>query len=58
MIVRYLRTYAEEKYGTRIRQLVISVPAEFDQDQRNATGRAAELAGTLRPAVAASSFSV
>lgn len=45
MIVRYLRTYAEEKYGTRIRQLVISVPAEFDQDQRNATGRAAELAG-------------
>ncbi|MFH4980178.1 hypothetical protein AB6A40_006887 [Gnathostoma spinigerum] len=45
IIVKYLRNAAEKKYGSTIAQGVISVPAEFDQEQRNATEKAANLAG-------------
>jgi len=45
LIIEYLRSAAEKKYKTTIQQLVISVPAEFNEIQRNATGKAAELAG-------------
>uniref|UniRef100_A0A7E4W4B8 Heat shock 70 kDa protein 13 n=1 Tax=Panagrellus redivivus TaxID=6233 RepID=A0A7E4W4B8_PANRE len=45
LIIKYLRDEAEKKYNTVIQQLVISVPAEFNEVQRNVTGKAAELAG-------------
>uniref|UniRef100_A0AC34GSF6 Heat shock protein 70 n=1 Tax=Panagrolaimus sp. ES5 TaxID=591445 RepID=A0AC34GSF6_9BILA len=45
LIIKYLREIANEKYQTTIPQLVISVPAEFDENQRNYTKKAAELAG-------------
>ena len=45
LIIEYLRSAAEKKYKTSIQQLVISVPAEFNEIQRNVTGKAAELAG-------------
>jgi molecular chaperone DnaK (HSP70) len=35
---------AREFYGANIGEVVISVPAEFDQDQRIYTSRAVELA--------------
>jgi stress 70 chaperone-associated protein len=44
IIIKYLRETAEKKYQTKIAQLVISVPAEFDELQRNRTRKAAELA--------------
>ncbi|KAI1715243.1 hsp70 protein [Ditylenchus destructor] len=44
-IIKYLRDMAEKQYDTRIKEVVISVPAEFDIQQRNFTGKAAELAG-------------
>jgi len=43
IIINYLRAVAEEKYETKIRELVISVPAEFDTDQRTATEAAVGL---------------
>uniref|UniRef100_A0A914YSK5 Heat shock 70 kDa protein 13 n=1 Tax=Panagrolaimus superbus TaxID=310955 RepID=A0A914YSK5_9BILA len=45
LIIKYLREIANDKYQTTIPQLVISVPAEFDENQRNYTQKAAELAG-------------
>uniref|UniRef100_A0AC35GGN0 Heat shock protein 70 n=1 Tax=Panagrolaimus sp. PS1159 TaxID=55785 RepID=A0AC35GGN0_9BILA len=45
VIIKYLKDIANEKYQTTIPQLVISVPAEFDENQRNYTKKAAELAG-------------
>ncbi|VDM19364.1 unnamed protein product [Wuchereria bancrofti] len=45
IIINYLRKAAEKKYGTKIIWAVISVPAEFDEEQRNATSLAVEKAG-------------
>ncbi|KAL3994341.1 Hsp70 family protein [Acanthocheilonema viteae] len=45
IIINYLRKAAEKKYGNEIIQAVISVPAEFDDKQRNATVLALEKAG-------------
>lgn len=45
LIIAYLRKWAEKKYKTPIKQVVISVPAEFDELQRNSTSDAAQLAG-------------
>uniref|UniRef100_A0A0N4TWL7 Heat shock protein 70 n=1 Tax=Brugia pahangi TaxID=6280 RepID=A0A0N4TWL7_BRUPA len=45
IIINYLRKAAEKKYGTEIIWAVISVPAEFDEEQRNATSLAVEKAG-------------
>ncbi len=47
LIIDHLRQSAEQKYGNQMKQLVISVPAEFDQLQRNATSDAAQLVGML-----------
>ncbi|CAJ0945938.1 unnamed protein product, partial [Mesorhabditis belari] len=44
-IVSYLRNFAEQKLKTPLEQVVISVPAEFEEKQRNYTKRAAELSG-------------
>lgn len=40
-----LRKMAERRLGLSVQSAVISVPAEFDENQRNATVRAANLAG-------------
>lgn len=40
-----MRTMAEQRLGAPVHRAVISVPAEFDDRQRNATVRAANLAG-------------
>lgn len=40
-----MRKMAERQLGVSIQKAVISVPAEFDERQRNYTARAAELAG-------------
>ena len=40
-----MKQAANKKYETSIPQLVISVPAEFNEVQRNFTAKAAELAG-------------
>uniref|UniRef100_A0A1I7XZP2 Heat shock 70 kDa protein 13 n=1 Tax=Steinernema glaseri TaxID=37863 RepID=A0A1I7XZP2_9BILA len=45
IIISYLRNAAEKEKKTPIAQLVISVPAEFDDIQRNATAKAASLSG-------------
>lgn len=45
IIVDYLKKIAEEKTGHELKNLVISVPAEFDTSQRNYTRKAAEKAG-------------
>lgn len=42
-----MRKMAERQLGVLIQKAVISVPAEFDERQRNSTVRAAELAGQL-----------
>lgn len=42
-----MRKMAERQLGVPIQKAVISVPAEFDERQRNYTVRAAELAGQL-----------
>lgn len=46
-MINYLRKAAEKKYGIEITRAVISVPAEFDDQQRNATSLAVEKAGLL-----------
>ena len=43
IIINYLRTMAKEFYNSHISEVVISVPAEFDQIQRNFTSKAVEL---------------
>ncbi|KAM3719484.1 Heat shockprotein [Dirofilaria immitis] len=45
IIINYLRKAAEKKYKTQIVRAVISVPAEFSDEQRNATSLAVEKAG-------------
>lgn len=45
IIIKYLRKMARDHYDVNIPEVVISVPAEFDQMQRNYTSRAVELAG-------------
>jgi len=44
-ILRALRTRAEERLGIRVQQAVITVPAYFDDAQRQATKEAGRLAG-------------
>ncbi len=45
MILRRLRTRAEIKLGVEVTRAVITVPAFFDENQRQATREAGELAG-------------
>lgn len=45
IIVGYLKENAEEQLRHELKNLVISVPAEFDTLQRNYTRKAAEKAG-------------
>jgi len=42
-----MKKMAEAQLGVSIQKAVISVPAEFDERQRNYTIRAANLAGSL-----------
>lgn len=44
-ILRYIKTYSEAVYGQTFRQVVITVPAYFDESQRSATKQAALQAG-------------
>ncbi|KAL3090898.1 hypothetical protein niasHS_007273 [Heterodera schachtii] len=45
IIIKYLRKMAQNHFNVNIPEVVISVPAEFDQMQRNYTTKAVELAG-------------
>uniref|UniRef100_A0A915DRU6 Heat shock 70 kDa protein 13 n=1 Tax=Ditylenchus dipsaci TaxID=166011 RepID=A0A915DRU6_9BILA len=45
IIIKYMRDVAEKLHSKSIKEVVISVPAEFDTIQRNYTGQAAQLAG-------------
>ncbi|CAI2340229.1 unnamed protein product [Caenorhabditis sp. 36 PRJEB53466] len=45
LIIAYLRAAAAKQLGVALPQVVISVPAEFNEKQRNFTAKAAELAG-------------
>ncbi|KHJ92478.1 DnaK family protein [Oesophagostomum dentatum] len=45
IIISYLRKAAEKHLKTPLNQVVVSVPAEFGETQRNVTGKAAEIAG-------------
>ena len=45
MILQKLKTDAEEKLGEKIEEAVITVPAYFDDSQRQATKEAGEIAG-------------
>ena len=44
-IIRYLKTFAEKTLGTKVTDAVITVPAYFDNAQRQATKHAGEIAG-------------
>ncbi len=44
-IIRYIKTFAEQKLGTKVTKAVITVPAYFDNAQRQATKHAGEIAG-------------
>jgi len=44
-VLRYLRSVAEERIGHEVGKAVITVPAYFNDAQRNATKRAGEAAG-------------
>lgn len=44
-ILKYLKNMAEERLGESIQKAVITVPAYFDQLQREATRKAGEIAG-------------
>ncbi|MGL5617829.1 MAG: molecular chaperone DnaK [Metamycoplasmataceae bacterium] len=62
MILSYLKEYAEKKIGSKVSKAVITVPAYFDNAQREATKTAGKIAGldVLRiinePTAAALSF--
>ncbi len=43
--LKYIKKYCEDYYGEPIEDAVITVPANFNNNQRQATKRAAELAG-------------
>ncbi|CAJ0607273.1 unnamed protein product [Cylicocyclus nassatus] len=45
IMIAYLRKAAEKHLKAPLKQVVISVPAEFGESQRNVTGKAASLAG-------------
>ena len=45
MILQNLKGYAEKKIGTKIKKAVITVPAYFDNAQREATKNAGKIAG-------------
>jgi len=45
MVLAKLKTDAEEKFGEKITEAVITVPAYFDDSQRKATKEAGEIAG-------------
>ncbi|MBM3294629.1 MAG: molecular chaperone DnaK, partial [Candidatus Aminicenantes bacterium] len=45
MILKYLKTCAESHFGQEVRECVITVPAHFDDHQRQATKDAALIAG-------------
>lgn len=45
MILEYLKKYAEDKVGKKIEKAVITVPAYFDNAQREATKVAGKIAG-------------
>lgn len=40
-----MRSMAERRLGARVHKAVVSVPADFDERQRNYTVKAAQLAG-------------
>lgn len=44
-ILRYLKDFAEKKIGEKVTEAVITVPAYFDDAQRQATKNAGEIAG-------------
>ncbi len=44
-ILSYIRTFAEKKLGRKINKAVITVPAYFNDAQRNATKNAGKIAG-------------
>lgn len=44
-IIAYLRDLAHKYTGIDIKLCVMTAPAEFENERRNATARAAELAG-------------
>jgi len=44
-VLRYLKDFAEKKIGEKITEAVITVPAYFDDSQRQATKNAGEIAG-------------
>lgn len=48
-----MRKMAERRLGLPIKMAVMSVPAEFDERQRNYTVRAAQLAGQRPPSLIA-----
>lgn len=48
-----MRKMAERRLGLPIKMAVMSVPAEFDERQRNYTVRAAQLAGQRAPSLIA-----
>lgn len=45
LIIRYLRRCAESYFGEKVSEAVITVPAHFDDHQRQATKDAAKIAG-------------
>lgn len=45
MILGYMKEYAEKKLGQKIERAVITVPAYFNDSQRNATKNAGKIAG-------------
>ncbi|MFW6159766.1 MAG: molecular chaperone DnaK [Acidobacteriota bacterium] len=45
MIIRYLKRCAESYFGEKVTEAVITVPAHFDDHQRQATKDAAKIAG-------------
>ena len=64
MILSYLKEYAEKKLGHKVNKAIITVPAYFNNDQREATKIAGKIAGleVLRiinePTAAALSFGI
>ena len=64
MILSYLKEYAEKKLGHKVTKAIITVPAYFNNDQREATKIAGKIAGldVLRiinePTAAALSFGI
>jgi molecular chaperone DnaK len=45
MILRHIKATAERQFGADIREAVITVPAYFSDDQRQATAKAGQIAG-------------